>query len=153
MGGKAVRTQVGHALIKPLMKKHNAIFGGEHSGHFYFRDNWFADSGLIAFLVCLELMSSESRHLDELIADINPYFRSGEINTKVKDAREKIEHVAEAFKTGQQDRLDGLTVQFDDYWFNVRPSNTEPLLRLNVEANSKELLEKKTEEVLKIIRS
>jgi phosphomannomutase len=98
-------------------------------------------------------MSSESRHLDELIADINPYFRSGEINTKVKDAREKIEHVAEAFKTGQQDRLDGLTVQFDDYWFNVRPSNTEPLLRLNVEANSKELLEKKTEEVLKIIRS
>ena len=153
MGGKAIRTQVGHALIKPLMKKHNAIFGGEHSGHFYFRDNWFADSGLIAFLVCLELMSSESRHLDELIADINPYFRSGEINTRVKDARDKIEHVAEAFKTGQQDRLDGLTVQFDDYWFNVRPSNTEPLLRLNVEADSKELLEKKTEEVLKIIRS
>ncbi|MGH8014962.1 MAG: phosphomannomutase/phosphoglucomutase, partial [Candidatus Zixiibacteriota bacterium] len=84
MGGTAIRTRVGHALIKPLMKKHNAIFGGEHSGHFYFRDNWFADSGMIAFLVCLELLSVENRPLDELIKELNPYVQSGEINTRVE---------------------------------------------------------------------
>ncbi len=153
LGGKAVRTPVGHALIKPLMKKYNAIFGGEHSGHFYFRDNWFADSGLIAFLVCLELMSVENRPLHDLIADINPYFRSGEINSRVDDIQKKIEDVAKEFESGKQDRLDGLTVGYDDWWFNLRPSNTEPLLRLNVEANSEALLKKKTEELLKVIRS
>ncbi len=153
LGGKAVRTPVGHALIKPLMKKYNAIFGGEHSGHFYFRDNWFADSGLIAFLVCLELMSVENRPLHDLIADINPYFRSGEINSRVDDIQNKIEEVAKEYQSGKQDRLDGLTVGYDDWWFNLRPSNTEPLLRLNVEANSEELLKKKTEELLKVIRS
>jgi len=153
MGGTAIRTRVGHALIKPLMKKHNAVFGGEHSGHFYFRDNWFADSGLIAFLVCLELLSVEDRPLEELAAEVFPYFRSGEINSRVKSASGKIQQVADLFSDGRQDRLDGLTVQYDDFWFNLRPSNTEPLLRLNVEAESRPLLEAKTEEVLKIIRS
>ncbi|MGD8922136.1 MAG: phosphomannomutase/phosphoglucomutase [Candidatus Zixiibacteriota bacterium] len=153
LGGKAIRTPVGHALIKPLMKKYNAIFGGEHSGHFYFRDNWFADSGLIAFLVCLELMSVENRPLHDLIADINPYFRSGEINSRVDDIQNRIEKVAKEYESGKQDRLDGLTVGYDDWWFNLRPSNTEPLLRLNVEANSEALLKKKTEELLKVIRS
>lgn len=153
MGGTAIRTRVGHALIKPLMKKHNAIFGGEHSGHFYFRDNWFADSGLIAFLVCLELLSVEDRPLDELAAEIFPYFRSGEINSRVESASARIEQVADLFSDGRQDRMDGLTVQFDDFWFNLRPSNTEPLLRLNVEAENQPLLEAKTEEVLNIIRS
>jgi phosphomannomutase len=153
LGGQAVRTRVGHALIKPLMKKHNAIFGGEHSGHFYFRDNWFADSGLIAFLVCLELLSVEKRPLHEMIKEINPYFRSGEINSRVKSIPDKIKEVSRAFSSGEQDTLDGLTVTYDDFWFNLRPSNTEPLLRLNVEAQSKEILEQKTKELLDIIRS
>lgn len=152
MGGKAVRTKVGHAIIKPLMKKYNAIFGGEHSGHFYFRDNWFADSGLIAFLVCLELISEENRQLHDLVKEINPYVRSGEINSRVESTLETIERMKTAFSDGKQDTLDGLTVEYPDWWFNVRPSNTEPLIRLNVEANTKEILERNAAEVLSIIR-
>jgi phosphomannomutase len=152
-GGKAIKTRVGHALIKPLMKKYNAIFGGEHSGHFYFRKNWFADSGLIAFLVCLELLSRSAKPLDEKIREIDPYFRSGEINSRVDSAKDKIEQVAAYYTDGEQDRLDGLTVSYPDFWFNLRPSNTEPLIRLNVEADSRALLDKKIEELLKIIRS
>jgi phosphomannomutase len=151
-GGKAIKTRVGHALIKPLMKKYNAIFGGEHSGHFYFRNNWFADSGLIAFLVCLELLSKGNKRLDEKIKEIDPYFRSGEINSRVESARDTMERIAGHFSDAAQDRLDGLTVSYNDFWFNIRPSNTEPLIRLNIEANSKELLDKKTSEILKIIR-
>ncbi len=153
LGGSSVRTRVGHAFIKPLMKKYNAIFGGEHSGHFYFRDNWFADSGLIAFLVCLELLSVENKPLDEFIAELNPYFQSGEINTRVESIESKITQVRQAFADGKQDDEDGLTVQFDDFWFNLRPSNTEPLLRLNIEAKSAEILEDKKKLLLKIIRS
>ncbi len=152
MGGKSIRTRVGHALIKPLMKKHNAIFGGEHSGHFYFRDNWFADSGMIAFLVCLELLSIENRPLEELIAEIDPYYRSGEINSRVDSIEQKLEAVARAYPDGKQDREDGLTIQFENHWFNLRPSNTEPLLRLNIEADTKENLEIITHELLRIIR-
>ncbi len=153
LGGQPIRTRVGHAFIKPLMKKHNAIFGGEHSGHFYFRDNWFADSGLIAFLVCLELISKENRPLHEMVAEIDPYVRSGEINTRVDSIPDKLEAVAEAFSDGAADREDGLTVVFDDFWFNLRPSNTEPLLRLNIEADTPEILEQAKERLLKIIRS
>ncbi len=153
MGGTAVRTRVGHALIKPLMKKHNAIFGGEHSGHFYFRDNWFADSGLIAFLVCLELLSVENRPLDEMIKEIDPYVRSGEINSRVDSITDKIEQVSKAFADGEQDRMDGLNVNYDNFWFNLRPSNTEPLLRLNAEADNKDILENRTKQLLDIIRS
>ena len=153
LGGKSIRTRVGHAYIKPLMKEHNAIFGGEHSGHFYFRENWFADSGLIAFLVCLELLSVENRALDELISELNPYFQSGEINSRVDSIENKIIQVRQAFSDGIQDNEDGLTIKFDDFWFNLRGSNTEPLLRLNIEANSKEILENKKELLLKIIRS
>ncbi len=152
-GGTAIRTRVGHAFIKPLMKKNNAIFGGEHSGHFYFRDFWFADSGLVAFLVCLELLSQNDKPLDEIIRAIDPYFRSGEINSRVDSAREVIEKVAEAFADGEQDRTDGLTVYKNDFWFNLRPSNTEPLIRLNVEADTKEILDRRTEEILKIVRA
>jgi phosphomannomutase len=152
-GGKPIRTRVGHALIKPLMKKHNAIFGGEHSGHFYFRDNWFADSGLIAFLVCIELISDDGRDLHELIGDIDPFVRSGEINSEVKSIPDRIEAVKQQFADGEQDKIDGLTVQYDNWWFNLRPSNTEPLLRLNVEADGPELLKEKTDSLLKIIRS
>ncbi|MFQ5499026.1 MAG: phosphomannomutase/phosphoglucomutase [Candidatus Zixiibacteriota bacterium] len=152
-GGKAIRTRVGHALIKPLMKKHDAIFGGEHSGHFYFRENWFADSGLIAFLVCLELLSIENRPLNELVREIDPYVRSSEINSRVDSISKKIEQVAKAFADGKVDDEDGLTVQYDNFWFNLRPSNTEPLLRLNVEADNEDILRKKTDDLLAIIRS
>jgi phosphomannomutase len=153
LGGTAIRTKVGHAIIKPLMKKHNAVFGGEHSGHFYFRDNWFADSGLIAFLVCLELLSIENRPLDELVKELNPYVQSGEINTRVGSVVDKINQVKQAFSSGEQDDLDGLTVKFDNYWFNLRGSNTEPLIRLNIEADNEKILEEKKEQLLKVIRS
>ncbi len=152
-GGNPIRTRVGHAIIKPLMKKHNAIFGGEHSGHFYFRENWFADSGLIALLVCLELLSRSQRDLPDLLREIDPYVRSGEINSRVKDIDGKIDEVSAAYGDGQADRMDGLTVQYPDWWFNLRPSNTEPLLRLNVEANDRGLLDKKVNQLLEVIRS
>ena len=133
------------------MRKHNAIFGGEHSGHFYFRDFWFADSGLIAFLVCLESISAEGKPLDVMVREINPYFRSGEINSRVDSIPATTARVREAFAAGRQDDLDGLTISFDDFWFNLRPSNTEPLLRLNVEADTPEILKARTDEILKII--
>ncbi|MBK7142102.1 MAG: phosphomannomutase/phosphoglucomutase [bacterium] len=153
MGGTAIKTKVGHAIIKPLMKKYNAIFGGEHSGHFYFRDNWFADSGLIAMLVCLELISVEDRLLHDMVKEIDPYVRSGEINSRVDSIPEKIEQIKQAFAKGKQETIDGLTVEFPTYWFNLRASNTEPLIRLNVEANDRHILEDKTAEILSIIRS
>jgi phosphomannomutase len=150
-GGRPVRTKVGHALIKPLMKKHNAIFGGEHSGHFYFRNNWFADSGLIALLVCLELISEENRPLSVLIKSIDKFFRSGEINFRVRDQFQKIKDVEKHFSGGKVDHLDGLTAEFEDWWFNLRPSNTEPLIRLNIEASTPRLLEQKKKELIKLI--
>ncbi len=152
-GGKAIRTRVGHALIKPLMKKHNAIFGGEHSGHFYFRNNWFADSGLIALVVCLELISEENQPLSALVDSIDTYFRSGEINSQVENIPGKLREIEEHYSEGKIDHLDGLTIDFGDWWFNLRPSNTEPLLRLNIEAASQKILVQKKEELLKLIRS
>ena len=153
LGGKAVRTRVGHALIKPLMKKYNAIFGGEHSGHFYFRDNWFADSGMIAFLVCLELISVENRPLHQMVKEIDPYVRSGEINSRVKSATERIEAVKMAFSDAEHDMLDGLTITYPNFWLNLRRSNTEPVLRLNIDADSPALLEDTKTKLLKIIRA
>jgi phosphomannomutase len=152
MGGKPIRTRVGHALIKPLMKKHNAIFGGEHSGHFYFRDNWYADSGLIALLVCLELISEADLPLSRQVSEFDKYVRSGEINSEVADIKKKLNEIEDRFSDGRIDKIDGLTVEYDNWWFNVRPSNTEPLLRLNVEAENDELLEEATKRVLKVIR-
>ncbi len=152
-GGKPIRTRVGHALIKPLMKEYNAVFGGEHSGHFYFRNNWFADSGLIALLVCLELVSEENQPLSALIKSIDPYFRSGEINSRVENIPRMLEEIEKHYSQGKVDHLDGLTIDFGDWWFNIRPSNTEPLLRLNIEAQSRETLERTKEELLSLIRS
>jgi len=151
-GGKAIRTRVGHALIKPLMKEHKAIFGGEHSGHFYFRDNWYADSGLIALLVCLELISEAGIPLSEQVAAFDKYVRSGEINSRVDDIEAKLAAIEDIFSDGKIDRLDGITVDYGDCWFNVRPSNTEPLLRLNVEASNKAQLEEVTKRLLAVIR-
>jgi phosphomannomutase len=153
MGGRAIRTRVGHALIKPLMQEHNAVFGGEHSGHFYFRDNWFADSGLIALLVCLEVISKAHRPLAELVAEVDPYVRSGEINSRVEDIPAKLAELEAHFPHAETDHLDGLTVSYPDWWFNVRPSKTEPLLRLNLEANSADILKRRRDELLKLIRA
>ncbi|GAC1400645.1 MAG: phosphomannomutase/phosphoglucomutase [Ktedonobacteraceae bacterium] len=155
LGGKAVRTRVGHSFIKAEMRKLNAIFGGEHSGHFYFRDNWFADSGLIAFLIMLELVSIEGKPLSELLKPLDKGVRSGEINSTVSDTQSKLQGLEEHFGKGASlvDHLDGLTVDYGTWWFNVRSSNTEPLLRLNVEANDKATMEQKRDELLTFIRS
>ncbi len=154
-GGRAVRTRVGHSFIKAQMRDENAIFGGEHSGHFYFRDNWYADSGLIAFLICLELICEEGQSLSALLKPIDTRFRSGEINSEVKDIPGKLKHIEEHYSTqgAAIDHLDGITIQFKDWWFNLRASNTEPLIRLNLEADNKSLMEHKRDEVLKLIRS
>ena len=152
-GGNPVRTRVGHSFIKGVMAETGAIFGGEHSGHYYFRDNYRADSGLIAAVVVLAQLSEAAVPLSELLAPLRRYADSGEINSEVEDPAAKIEQVASALADGTQDRLDGLTVEFPDWWCNVRASNTEPLLRLNVEAKTPALLEEKTAEVLAVIRS
>jgi phosphomannomutase len=152
-GGEPVRTRVGHSFIKQVMAETGAVFGGEHSGHYYFRDNYRADSGLIAAVVVLEQLSLAGRPLSEVLAPYRRYAASGEINSVVQDQWAKIEEIAAAYAAGCQDRTDGLTVEFEDWWFNVRPSNTEPLLRLNVEARSEDLLNEKTEEILGLIRS
>jgi phosphomannomutase len=151
-GGEPVRTRVGHSLIKKVMAETGAIFGGEHSGHYYFRDHYRADSGMIAALLVLERLSESAIPLSELLAPYRRYHDSGEINSEVVDQEGRIEAVARRFSDGKQDRLDGLTVEYRDWWFNVRPSNTEALLRLNVEARTEELLEEKTREVLSVIR-
>src|SRR6266852_1682904 len=154
MGGVAIRTRVGHSYIKAEMRRLNAIFGGEHSGHFYFRDNWFADSGLIALLITLELVSVEGKPLSELLKPLDKWVRSGEVKSKVNDVQGKLKALEEHYGAQAQsvDHLDGITVDFGDWWFNVRPSNTEPLLRLNVEARNRELLQQKFNEVLAFIR-
>jgi phosphomannomutase len=133
-GGEPVRTRVGHSYIKQVMKETGAIFGGEHSGHYYFRDNYRADSGILAMLVLLQVLSEDGRPLSESRGDYEPYAQSGEINFDVADKDAAIESIAAAFADAELDRLDGLTVDLGDSWFNVRPSNTEPVLRLNVEA-------------------
>jgi len=151
-GGTPVRTRVGHSFIKQVMADTGAVFGGEHSGHYYFRDNFRADSGLIAAVVVLDQLSAANLPLSQLLAPFRRYCASGEINSHVGDQQGTIERISASFADGRQDRTDGLTVEFDDWWFNVRPSNTEPLVRLNVEARTEDLLREKTGEVLSLIR-
>ncbi|MGZ4151166.1 MAG: phosphomannomutase/phosphoglucomutase [Actinomycetota bacterium] len=150
-GGEPIRTRVGHSFIKQVMAETGAVFGGEHSGHYYFRENYRADSGLIAAVVVLDQLSAAGRPLSELLRPLRRYFDSGEINSEVHDQAAAIERISQVYASGRHDRTDGLTVEFDDWWFNVRPSNTEPLLRLNVEARTPEMLEEKTREVLALI--
>jgi phosphomannomutase len=152
-GGRAVRTPVGHSLIKKIMREEDAVFGGEHSGHFYFRDNWYADSGVIAALTVLQLVSEQGKPLSEVLAPLDTRFRSGEINTTVADARGIMAAVESHYAAagGAVDHLDGVTVDFPDWWFSLRASNTEPLLRLNVEADTTDLLAEKTAEVRAMI--
>jgi phosphomannomutase len=151
-GGTPIRSRVGHSFIKQVMAETGAAFGGEHSGHYYFRENYRADSGLIAAVVVLEELSLAGAPMSELLRPFRRYHSSGEINTRVDDHFARIETIAATYADARTERLDGLTVEFDDWWFNVRPSNTEPLLRLNVEAKTEELLKEKTGEVLAVIR-
>ncbi|MDH4120055.1 MAG: phosphomannomutase/phosphoglucomutase, partial [Acidimicrobiia bacterium] len=133
LGGTPVRTRVGHSYIKQVMAETGAVFGGEHSGHYYFKDNFRADSGMLAMLVLAQLLSESGQKLSDLRREVEPYAASGEINMTVADTNSAIDSVQAGFPDAEVDRLDGLTVSLGDRWFNLRPSNTEPLLRLNVE--------------------
>ena len=152
-GGTPVRTKVGHSFIKQVMADTGAVFGGEHSAHYYFRDNFRADSGLIASLIVLEQLSTSGQPLSELLRPVDRYAASGEINSKVDDTGAVIEKVAAAYSSCEQDRLDGLTVDAGSWWFNLRPSNTEPLLRLNLEAPDRAECDRRVDEVLSIVRA
>jgi phosphomannomutase len=151
-GGTPIRSRVGHSFIKQVMLETGAVFGGEHSAHYYFRDNFRADSGVIAALVVLAEISSAGVPLSELRVPFERYAQSGEINTPAGEPLAVIERVAETYSSAPQDRLDGLTVDLGDWWFNLRPSNTEPLLRLNLEARTTEECVARTDDVLALVR-
>ncbi len=154
-GGRPIRSRVGHSYIKATMREEDAVFGGEHSGHFYFRDHWYADSGMIALLTVLEMVSEADGPLSSVLAPLDSRVRSGEINSEVTDPATTTRAVEEAYAAqgAAIDHLDGVTVGFPDWWFNLRPSNTQPLLRLNVEADDAATLRRRTDEVLAIVRS
>ena len=152
-GGVPVRTKVGHSFIKQIMADTGAVFGGEHSAHYYFRENFRADSGLIASLLVLDEVSRVQQDLSVVRQPYERYSSSGEINTQVNDANTVLDVVAATFADAQQDRLDGLTVDCGPWWFNLRPSNTEPLLRLNLEAPNRDECDQHVAELLALITS
>jgi phosphomannomutase len=154
-GGEPLMNRVGHAFIKERMRRDDAAFGGEVSGHYYFREFSQADTGVVPFLLLLEAISRGGRRLSELLAPFRSrYFLTGELNTPVRDVALKLQELKERYSSeGQVSHLDGISVDADDWHFNVRPSNTEPLLRLNLEARSQELMERKRDEVLAVIRA
>ncbi len=154
-GGEAVQSKSGHAFIKQKMREVNAIYGGEMSAHHYFRNNYYSDSGIIPFLLILQLMTEESKKLGQLVEEmVSAYPCSGEINTKLDDPAGKLEEIKEKYSDGKIETVDGVSVEYENWRFNVRMSNTEPLLRLNVESRGdKKLMEEKTEELLNLIRS
>jgi phosphomannomutase len=154
-GGTAIRSRVGHSYIKKLMAESGAVFGGEHSGHFYFRDFWKADSGMLAALHAIAALGEEKKPLSSLLKEFNRYHSSGEINSTVADAKAAMSLVEKMYakKDGVEvDHLDGLTINGDTWWFNLRASNTEPLLRLNVEASTEARMKKVRDDVLNTIR-
>jgi phosphomannomutase len=153
-GGRSDLSRVGHAFFKKRMREENAVFGGEVSGHYYFRDFWCADSGTIPALLILELLSREGRSLGELMAEFRSrYFISGEINSEVADQEAKMEEIVDRHPDGELTRLDGISIDYPDWHFNLRPSNTEPLLRLNLESLvSRQDMEEKRDEVLGLVR-
>ncbi|MFH1642275.1 MAG: phosphomannomutase/phosphoglucomutase [Nanoarchaeota archaeon] len=150
--GRALMSRVGHAFIKEQMRKEDAIFAGELAGHYYFKDNFFTDSGIIAALRVIELVSNRNEKLSEIVRPLKKYYASGEINFKVKDTCAKMKELEKEFKNGRISHLDGIRVDFPDWWFNVRASNTEPLLRLNLEAKTKKLMEERTDQISQIIK-
>jgi phosphomannomutase len=153
-GGIPLVERVGHAFIKARIRKEDAAFAGEVSGHYYFRDFSQADTGTVPFLLMLELISKKGRPLSEILAPLRSrYFITGEINTPVADVALKLQELKERYADGRISHLDGISIDYDDWHFNVRPSNTEPLLRLNLEAVSEQLMEQKRDEVLAVIRS
>ncbi|MGN6253417.1 MAG: phosphomannomutase/phosphoglucomutase, partial [Solirubrobacterales bacterium] len=154
-GGRSDLSRVGHAFFKARMREEGAAFGGEVSGHYYFRDFWNADSGTIPALLVLELLSLDGRSMAELMEEFRSrYFISGEINSEVADREAKMAEIAERYSDGEITRLDGISVDYPDWHFNVRPSNTEPLLRLNLESLiSREDMERRRDEVLGLIRA
>lgn len=152
-GGRALMNRVGHAFIKKRMREENAVFGGEVSGHFYFRDNWYADNGMIPALLILEYLGRQGKRLSESLAPLRArYHISGEINSRVGDVAAALARIEERYRDGRISKMDGVSVDYDDWHFNVRPSNTEPLLRLNLEAHSREAMERRRDEVLGVIR-
>ena len=151
-GGTPYRERVGHSHIKVTMREKNALFGGELSGHYYFRENYFADSGIIALITVLNILSKKNVPMSNLIAPLKRYYATGEVNFKVEEKDQKIDEIAEHFKDGKIDYLDGVTVQFKDWWFNVRKSNTEPFLRLNLEGKTKAIMEKRQKQIIDIIQ-
>jgi len=146
-GGTPRRERVGHAFMKKAMRDSHAVFGGELSGHFYYRDNYCTDSALITFVHLLNIVSEAKAPISELIKPLRRYYSSGEINFEVEDKQAKMNELAKRYSDSQVDYLDGVTVGYKEWWFNCRPSNTEPLLRLNVEAKTKELLKEKLSEL------
>jgi phosphomannomutase len=152
-GGIPCQERVGHAFMKATMRKRKAIFGGELAGHYYYRDNYFADSAMITFALMLNILSAQEKPLSEIIAPLRRYFSTGEINFEVADPDAKIREIAKRFAKGRIHYLDGITVEFDEWWFNCRKSNTEPLLRLNLEAHSPQMMEKARQEVEAVIQA
>lgn len=152
-GGQPIRSEVGYMNLARHMREHNGIMSGEVSGHFAFRDNYYADSGFISLLLTLEAISEDGRPLSAIIKEFSLYARNDEVNIRVKSIEEKLEKVRQKYKDNIKDEIDGLTVEFNDWWFNVRPSNTEPLLRITVEANNQELVNKYSKDLIKFINN
>jgi len=152
-GGKPMMSRVGHAFIKQQMRDHNAVFAGELSGHYYFKENYFAESSSLAALYVANLISDSDAPLSELIKPIQKYFASGEINSEVHDTAEVFRKIRQKYGHGSVIELDGLSVEFPDWWFNVRASNTEPLIRLNLEAKTRDHMVEKRDELLNVIRN
>lgn len=154
LGGKAVVTRVGHSLIKETMLKEDAVFGGESSGHYFYKFTYGTfEAPIVLVLKFLLYLSEQNKPLSEVIKPYKRYFHSGEINSDVKDKEAKMEEIVKKYSDGKLSRLDGITIEYPDYWFNVRASNTEPLLRFALEAKTKELMEKKRDEITKLIRN
>jgi phosphomannomutase len=146
-GGTPRRERVGHAYMKKALRDSHAVFGGELSGHFYYRDNFYADSGMITLVHVINIISQADVPISELIQPLRRYYSSGEMNFKVENKQAKMDELTRRYSDGQIDHLDGVTIGYKEWWFNCRPSNTEPLLRLNIEAKSKKLLDEKLAEI------
>jgi phosphomannomutase len=152
MGGKPIRSKVGYVNVGTAMQKHGGIMGGELSAHYSFKDNYYADSGFIPFLIVLQTLSESGRPFSEIVGKFMVYAKSDEVNLEIEDKQSVIQKVKEKYHSDKQDELDGITTKYEDWWFNVRPSNTEPLLRVIVEAKTQELLDKKLQELVSFVK-